>query len=62
MKRLIALILLCFMPGLASAQGYQLVEYAGVAYESSFILTVYYAVHMVVSYITDKLRRSIIRS
>ena len=33
MKRLIALILLCFMPGLASAQGYPLVEYEGVAYE-----------------------------
>ena len=44
MKRLIALILLCFMPGLASAQGYQLVEYAGVAYEyNPQITTILYA-------------------
>lgn len=44
MKRLIALILLCLMPGLASAQSYQLVEHDGVAYEyNPQVTTILYA-------------------
>ena len=44
MKRLLALILLCLVPGLALAQGYQLVEYQGVAYEyNPKITTILYA-------------------
>ncbi|MGN0996054.1 MAG: LCP family protein [Candidatus Ventricola sp.] len=44
MKRLMTLLLLCLLPGLASAQGYQLVEYQGVAYEyNPTITTILYA-------------------